>query len=1107
MTMIKSDNMRPKLRFMLMIGAAVGSLSLPSSAWAQTTTEEESPEGQLPNSETDNEIVVSGLRASLQSALDIRRRADVVLDGISSDDIGSTPDLNLGEALQRIPGVQINRDGSRRDATISVRGLPGNFTKTTVQGQSVASTSRGLSFNAGSPFGIFDSSIFNGANVVKSFTAETPSGGLASVVDLRINSALRRREGVVLRAEVNYEESTENFVPVFFGSVAKKFTDRFGVYAIAAYNDLDFRRDTFRVNNFNAFTTAQVAGFAAGTRATGNETVDTIGLNGPNAAFDIAPIGENGLANSVIFARDPSQIVQQDRGFRLSAAAGLAYEISDNLTFRLDGIYTRRDLESTTQDNLLTGVNGPNGNNTLVTPLSDPVFLGTFDFNLDQVEENVFLTPRVFASDANIAHANRFLPALEESFAIYPQFNFENDDWRLDIIGTYSEAVGIEQLSNFDFRVNAGPGSQADANNNGIDDRGTGNFFLVDTGVGDLNSIFFDAGIDPRLLTFQRGTQNFVTLGANHGEIRFNVPLTADVGAGFNGVSRFLIQGFNSQVDRDLSAIDFKLARKFENSIINEIGIGAYYSKENSDRRRIDLGALGSNVTALSSVADDQIFIPGDSVGSTVSSGSGFGGGFLPGAAISSFITLNIPLIRDLIQPVTRALPDGATFTPNLGNLNAAFPEVTNANTITIDEILAAAEIVPNSGGFLNRLDSATVRGSNIRNNFTSSRDNLELFGQVKFDFANTTEFPLRGNFGLRYIDTSLTGQTRSIALDFLQRVNEIRTQNGTPLLEFRDGAGDPEQANTSFSRFLPSVNLIYDITDNLTIRAAYYETFEAFDLAEFQPTPTTITVLEAGEDPDDPNAGVDRTIVNRSSLDILPRSSKGFDLGISWYNRPGGLVALGFFRKSLANEIVNFNNFCESGSSFSVLGQTFSDLQFSSANNCTFDAGNGLRENIRISFAANNPEPIFVTGFEGQIQQDLDFLPGLLGNTGFIVNATRVRVNGDNGVVLSRVAEFTYNLIGYYEDNLFQARLAWNFQGDVPIPDGGSFGGASRRALGRGQLDFSGAIRPIGNLEVRFEAFNITNTNRREFLGVESLLRTFQFEGRTLSLSATYRF
>ena len=1152
MTFVRANGIRTMSVAGLKAGVAIFALCAPSLLAAQSNPGAPAPQAPAKPVQVeasppadDGVIVVSGIRQSLEDALEIRRKADVVLDGISADDIGSTPDLNLGEALARVPGVQINREEGRRDATISVRGLPGNFSKTTIQGQSIASTSRGITFNAGNPFGIYDSSIFSGANVVKSFTGDTPSGGLAAVVDLRIKSALDRKDGAVLRAEVNYEESTEAFVPAYFGSISKRLTDSFAVYATAAYTKLDFRREAISVNGYDQFNPTQIARFAAGTLATGDGTVESIGLRGPNEAFNIAPVGDNGLNNSVIFAANPRQFLQRDKGFRVSAAAGFAYEMSDNLTFRVDGIYTRRDLKDSTQDNLNTDITNGNiaattpgtvssANQTLVTPLSNPVFIGTFDFNEDGIEENVYNTPSVYGSDALLSYANRFFPALEESFAVYPQINFENDDWRLDVIGTYSEAVGIEQLLNLDFRPRQRAGATNDRNNNGIDDLGTGNSVLINNGLGDINSILFRATIDPRLLTFVPSpigtTGGGVTFpGTAQGDARVNVGITPELNANsvtgapaaFNSPLSLLVQGFNSQVNRDLKAIDVDLARKFENSIVTEIAVGGYYSDESSVRRRLELGGLGTNVVGLTQPGvAENLFLVG--LDNSFSQGAPFLNGAVPGAEVANFITLNIPLIREtLLSGDPRSL-NGAIFAPTAANIQAAFPELlpASAATITVAELLAVAPEVPNSGGFLLRTDNGSLRGANIRNNFTSERKNLELYGMVKFDLTEYSDHPLRGNFGLRYIKTDLSGVGQSVALDLIDRINSLRAASNTPLLELRDGARTPAPGAASFERLLPSANFIYEITPNLVARAAYYHTFEATDLAEFVPTPSFIEEISPGGDPDDlgidtgvdpnnptgPQIQLPSTVVSLSSLDVKPRSSKGLDIGLSWYNRPGSVIAVGFFKKTLENDITVVSNFCPVGEDVTFLGQTFNDLQ-QQGNTCRFVNEDGNLQRIRISFAANNPDDVTVTGFEAQIQQNLDFLPGPLKHTGFIANATRVKSSGPNNITLTRVAELTYNLVGYYDDKTFQARLAWNHQSEIELPNGGSFGGGARRVAPRGQLDFSGAVRPLKNLEFRFEVFNITESPRREYLQDERLFRNYQFDGRTYGLSASYKF
>ena len=93
---IHSDRMATRL----MLGASVLALSaLPGVAFAQ-----EQPAVEQPSDEGE-EIIVSGIRASLRDSMEIKRQAQGVVDAISAEDIGKFPDTNLAESLQRITGV------------------------------------------------------------------------------------------------------------------------------------------------------------------------------------------------------------------------------------------------------------------------------------------------------------------------------------------------------------------------------------------------------------------------------------------------------------------------------------------------------------------------------------------------------------------------------------------------------------------------------------------------------------------------------------------------------------------------------------------------------------------------------------------------------------------------------------------------------------------------------------------------------------------------------------------------------------------------------------------------------------------------------------------
>ncbi len=92
------------------------------------------------------EIVVTGIRGSLQRSLDIKREASGVVDVITSEDIGKFPDSNVAASLQRVPGVSIQRSGTRGEPTgITVRGFGGDFNETLYDGRRISTASGGRS--------------------------------------------------------------------------------------------------------------------------------------------------------------------------------------------------------------------------------------------------------------------------------------------------------------------------------------------------------------------------------------------------------------------------------------------------------------------------------------------------------------------------------------------------------------------------------------------------------------------------------------------------------------------------------------------------------------------------------------------------------------------------------------------------------------------------------------------------------------------------------------------------------------------------------------------------------------------------------------------------
>src|ERR1700756_5612464 len=125
------------------------------------------------------EIVVTGLRKSLQSAQQIKRNAPQVVDSIVAEDIGKLPDTNIAETLQRIPGVQISRNTRGEGNAYEVHGL--TQVMTTVTGRELFTVT-----NRTATLLDFSADILSGVDVFKTATADQIEGGLGGLINIHM---------------------------------------------------------------------------------------------------------------------------------------------------------------------------------------------------------------------------------------------------------------------------------------------------------------------------------------------------------------------------------------------------------------------------------------------------------------------------------------------------------------------------------------------------------------------------------------------------------------------------------------------------------------------------------------------------------------------------------------------------------------------------------------------------------------------------------------------------------------------------------------------------------------------------------------------------------
>lgn len=226
---------------------ALGGLLVSQTAYAQETEE----------TEEEPEIVVSGIRQSLENAQNIKRDADTVVDAITAEDIGALPDRSVTEALQRLPGVAINRFAGSNDpdhfsvegSGVVVRGL--NFVRSEFNGRTafVAGVG-GQALN----FADVPSELLGSVIVSKNATADMIEGGLAGTVNLNTRKPFDNYGfNIAFSAEANYGDFREEWTPTLSGLISNTWeTDAgtFGLLVSASYSRIKSRADGLQVTNF-----------------------------------------------------------------------------------------------------------------------------------------------------------------------------------------------------------------------------------------------------------------------------------------------------------------------------------------------------------------------------------------------------------------------------------------------------------------------------------------------------------------------------------------------------------------------------------------------------------------------------------------------------------------------------------------------------------------------------------------------------------------------------------------------------------------------------------------------------------------------------------------
>ncbi len=281
-------------------------------------------------------VTVTGYRASVEKALDIKRGETGVVDAIVAEDIGKFPDSNLAESLQRIPGVVITRDGGE-GRNISVRGLGPDFTRVRLNGLEALSTvgssdgQGGTNRGRGFDFNVFASDLFSQLIVRKTASADVDEGSLGATVDLRTARPFDY-DGFTLVSNVQagYNDASQAAMPRFAGLISNSWADgKVGALLSVAYSERELVDEGSGTVRWSGGTTNG-------------------GFN-PNSTFKEA------LASNVYAPRFPRYTLMEHEQKRLGVTGALQFKPSDSTSFNLDMLYSKIDA---TRDEKYIEANG-----------------------------------------------------------------------------------------------------------------------------------------------------------------------------------------------------------------------------------------------------------------------------------------------------------------------------------------------------------------------------------------------------------------------------------------------------------------------------------------------------------------------------------------------------------------------------------------------------------------------------------------------------------------------------------------------------------------------------------------------------------------------------
>jgi TonB-dependent receptor len=1047
------------------------------------------------------QVTVTGYAASLEKATDAKRNSTNFTDSVFAEDIGKFPDTNIAESLNRIPGVTISREIDGEGINVSIRGLGTNFTKVTLNGANVAVASTGSADSSNAnrevDLNMFPTELFSQLSVSKSPTADLLEGGAAGNVNLR-SARPFDKEG--FRFTYNAQGTQYNQSPSmgYRGSMIISNTwQDFGI--LVGLSGVSNKVFTTGWEDGNAgwgspgpltgpgSTAAIPAGAGAQCAAT---TCDTLGANFwsipnfvPNNVTTGGLVPGQAIDQALLLAKNPGLNIQQISNMllprlgrsmyesghrdRYNAVVSMEWRPTDSLHFYMDMIGGRTFNDEDRSD-IDWGVRGGGG----ALPL---------------IPENVVLDPSSVAATGGLggvvqsgtfANSQFFLEARPyhekgDFFSINPGGSWQiNDLMKLDFQANASRSHFFRDSPTYLFvtcpstpDVAGTPGCAAPAGGvyaNFSNPAGAA-YPQISTNL-DLNNPANFEWNNARV-NLQNGRRYTQTTGAHIDYTWGGDRIAFHAGAAYDGAFR------------SITGID--ASQQWQNAICGN-NPNAFLPAPNSQPACRGVSVAGNTATVNAASPGLAPAYPGYGTGYSAGFPAlTYAGSLVPQSALASYL---------------RPGPTGF-ISANYAALAAA------SNYYAFD---AAANSIPNSHAGVTETYPFSISATPGGNSGTLEEKNygfyLQTTGSEPINGHN-----LRYNIGLRFVETH---QYDTSPVTIVDPRNASLTDGGL----YPNKYTFVTQKKT-YGSYLPSANLVYEVSDDFQVRGALSRTMTRAD-------------------PNSMISGVNFSDLTAQSLTLgnpalKPFYSNNIDVGFEFYTGGAGYFGVTAFRKGLAGFTVSKGT----TQPFSYLSQFGINYASLSTNQVTALQGRGCTSDtncpatILVTQPINAPGLVTVNGMEFDYVQPFDFFLDQFGLHGFGFNGNLTIIDqkssGSAPAVAVGVAPMSYNVTGYYDNDGISVRLSYVFNDtsyasqsntqSLCLPSISSAptcpGGAYLFSKAYGQADLSTSFR-LANLfgdiptdpEVTFDVQNLFRAKLRSYDQFTNATHSYYNQGQVIS-------